>query len=330
MAQQIAAVNTRNDAIEAAVKAIPAGERGEKGDPGIDGKDGRDGKDGTVGPIGERGEKGDPGSQGAAGERGEKGDVGERGEIGPQGEKGIDGAAGEVGSAGRDGIDGKDGAPGLRGEKGDVGDRGEKGDPGVNGKDAYELAVEKGFHGTELQWLDSLRGKDGENGIAKDGRDGRDGKDGRDAVEINILPAIDHGKAYPSGTYARHKGGLVKTTTTGYDVLVNGIDSETEATLEDGRTIERTTTYTDGSTFTRQHKVAAMIHRGVWVQGDYDRGDCVTRDGSTWHCIVERTQGMPGVALKDWQLIVKRGTHGKDGERGPQGPEGKPGKDRMV
>lgn len=64
---------------------------------------------------------------------------------------------------------------------------------GVNGKDglsAYELAKENGFVGTLAEWLESLKGADGQpgkdgvdgkNGI--DGKDGRDGADGRDGVD---------------------------------------------------------------------------------------------------------------------------------------------------
>lgn len=242
--------------------------------------------------------------------RGEKGDTGPAGRdgetvVGPQGEKGDPGES----------------IKGDPGPMGPAGERGEKGDPGTNGKDAYELAVEKGFAGTELQWLESLRGKDGENGIGKDGRDGRDGKDGRDAVEINILPMLEDGKSYPSGTYARHKGGLVKTTSTGYDVIINGVDSEAEVTLEDGRTIERTTTYTDGTTFVRRHKFATLMHRGTWTQRTYDRGDCVMRDNSSWCCMAESTETMPGTS-KDWQLIARKGDRGKDANtpKPPQGP----------
>lgn len=318
----------------------PQGERGERGIDGAEGPQGLPGEKGDQGPQGEKGDPGEPGLQGPAGEpgpRGEKGDPGEsiKGDPGPEGPRGQDGlsafeiaqAKGFTGSAdewllslkgerGDIGPVGKDGESivGPRGEigpQGPVGDRGEKGDPGTNGKDAYELAVEKGFAGTELQWLESLRGKDGENGVGKDGRDGRDGKDGRDAVEINILPMLEDGKSYPSGTYARHKGGLVKTTSTGYDVIINGVDSEAEVTLEDGRTIERTTTYTDGSTFVRRHKFATLMHRGTWTQKTYDRGDCVMRDNSSWCCMAESTETMPGTS-KDWQLIARKGDRGKD------------------
>ena len=36
---------------------------------------------------------------------------------------------------------------------------------GTAGKSAYEIAVDNGFVGTETEWLESLKGADGENGI---------------------------------------------------------------------------------------------------------------------------------------------------------------------
>lgn len=47
----------------------------------------------------------------------------------------------------------------IRGEKGDIGEQ------GVEGKSAYEIARSKGFEGTEDEWLDSLKGTEGEQGI---------------------------------------------------------------------------------------------------------------------------------------------------------------------
>lgn len=50
---------------------------------------------------------------------------------------------------------------------------------GEDGKSAFEIAVEHGFIGTETEWLESLRGADGKDGLpGKDGKNGVDGKDG--------------------------------------------------------------------------------------------------------------------------------------------------------
>ncbi len=57
---------------------------------------------------------------------------------------------------------------------------------GVDGKDglsAYELAKENGFVGTVSEWLESLKGADGQPGNdGVDGKNGIDGKDGRDGI----------------------------------------------------------------------------------------------------------------------------------------------------
>ena len=58
---------------------------------------------------------------------------------------------------------------------------------GKDGLSAYELAVENGFTGTLAEWLASLKGKDGENGV--DGKDGVNGSDGKSAYII----AVEHG-----------------------------------------------------------------------------------------------------------------------------------------
>lgn len=89
------------------------------------------------------------------------------------------------GSDGRDGIDGKDGAIGPQGEQGPPGTDGQPGRDGmngfdgINGKSAFEIAVENGFTGTVVEWLESLKGKDGAVGPqGEQGPPGRDGKDG--------------------------------------------------------------------------------------------------------------------------------------------------------
>lgn len=52
-----------------------------------------------------------------------------------------------------------------KGERGPRGPKGDKGDKGDDGLSAYEVAVENGFVGTEQQWLESLKGRDGVGGV---------------------------------------------------------------------------------------------------------------------------------------------------------------------
>lgn len=82
---------------------------------------------------------------------------------GDKGEKGDKGDVGPVGPAGSNGLDGADGAD------------------GADGKSAYDIAVDNGFVGTEVEWLESLKGADGANGA--DGKDGSNGTDGYTPVK---------------------------------------------------------------------------------------------------------------------------------------------------
>ena len=49
---------------------------------------------------------------------------------------------------------------------------------GDNGKSAYQIALDNGFEGTEAEWLESLRGK---NGV-----DGKNGKDGQSYILTEV------------------------------------------------------------------------------------------------------------------------------------------------
>lgn len=56
----------------------------------------------------------------------------------------------------------------MNGSRIDLGHvKGEAGGPGKTGKSAYEIAVDNGFDGTEVEWLESLRGATGAPGIGK-------------------------------------------------------------------------------------------------------------------------------------------------------------------
>ena len=72
-------------------------------------------------------------------------------------------------------------------------------DKGKDGKSAFEIAIEHGFVGTEVEWLESLKGVDGKDGVnGKDGCDGRygaDGLPGRDGIDGKsaYIIAVEHG-----------------------------------------------------------------------------------------------------------------------------------------
>lgn len=117
--------------------AFPKGDKGDKGDQGLPG---RDGKDGPPGPQGKQGLPGRDGKDGIPG---------------PQGKQGIPGLNG------KDGTNGKDGKQGVRGLTGERGEKGDTGEPGTDGLSAYEIWLSQGYHGTKLDFLSSLKGKEG-------------------------------------------------------------------------------------------------------------------------------------------------------------------------
>ena len=119
--------------------------------------------------------------------KGVKGDKGDQGPQGPQGPQGLQGVTGRtptvtigkvtegenisVTNVGTPtdlildivlpgGIKGEKGDAGVQGERGPQGLRGERGfqgEQGIPGKSAYEIAVEKGFLGSEDDWLVHLK-----------------------------------------------------------------------------------------------------------------------------------------------------------------------------
>lgn len=131
-------------------------------------------------------------------------------------------------------------------------------------------------------------GKDGEPGpMGPPGQPGADGKDGAPG--------------------AKGEDGL------GYDDLEEEIS-------DDGRLIIRR--YKRGAlTKEFRHRVPTPIYRGVYKEGEYDRGDQVTWAGSIWTCMAP-TNTKPGDGNKSWQLSCKRGRDGKDGEKGEKGDPG--------
>lgn len=88
------------------------------------------------------------------------------------------------------------GDKGDKGDQGDVGLKGDKGDPGLSIKGDPGLSI-KGDKGDP--------GKDGKDGIAKDGKPGRDGKDGVGIEEVaisddgNLYIGLTNGKVLNAG-----------------------------------------------------------------------------------------------------------------------------------
>jgi hypothetical protein len=258
-----------------------------------------------------------------AGPKGDNGDPGQDGkEVSPETIAQLVAAAVDALPKPKDGIDGKD---------------------GFNGKDVdpEQIASLVAKAVSELpKPKDGIDGKDGESVhpdtvyrmiselVAMEAgkiKQPEDGAPGRDALQIDILPSIDKSKSYDRGTYAEYAGGVIRAIRntdpitdslekSGWLVVVNGIDHESEEVLDEGRTIKRTTTYTNGRQVVREHKTSIIIYRDVYKSDQfYSRGDFVTWAGSVWHCqSQEPTKDEPGTGSKAWRLAVKRGRDGKN------------------
>ena len=200
---------------------------------------------------------------------------------------------------GRDGKDGKDGLDGAHGKDGAPG---RDGKDGINGKDGAD-------------------GRDGVDG--KDGINGKDGADGRDALELDIVDAIDPQKAYPRGTVAAYRGGLIKATrrtgpigeslsAAGWRVILRGVAQTEVVPSDDLRTLGIRLTHTDGEVVEQTLRSPSLLYRGVFREGDqYDGGDAVTFGGSLWVAL-RATTTKPGDGSPDWRLAVKKGRDGRD------------------
>lgn len=232
-----------------------------------------------------------------------------------------------------------------KGEKGDQGDQGEKGEPAV-----IELAdVIDALMPEVAKWLEENKPQDG-----KDGRDGVDGKtvtvdDVKPLIEefisreIAALPKAKDGVGV-AGAVIDRGGKLVLTLTDGatkdLGVVVgrdgtNGKDGEKGEPGRDGFGLEDFVIEQDGDrtvTFKFQRgdivkahsvKFNSLIDRGVWTEGNFEKGDGVTWGGSYWIAQCD-TKAKPETN-KDWRLAVRRGRDGKPGKDGDRGPEGKKG-----
>lgn len=142
---------------------------------------------------------------------------------------GVDYYKGETGAQGIPGKDGKDGKTPIKGVdyytdeeiasiKDEIAQKVQVGAKGEDGKSAYQIALDEGFEGSEADWLASLKGTDGRNGI--DGKTPVKGVDYFTAAEIE---AIEQGAADKVDTAGYAKSADLSTVATSgsYEDLTN-------------------------------------------------------------------------------------------------------------
>ncbi|MBR2715466.1 MAG: collagen-like protein, partial [Ruminococcus sp.] len=176
------------------------------------------------------------------------------------------------------------------------------GDTGADGKSAYQIALDNGFEGTELEWLDSLKGEDGEDGIS------------------------------PSITVSKTDGGTVLTIVSDAGIqkttILNGddgndgtsisIDNINESADDDGNNI---ITFSDGNTLSiKNGSKGSQGEKGE--KGDKGDTGAQGKDGSSasitvsetstgYRLLVSNEGGSGGANVS--QVFLNHGEKGADG-----------------
>ncbi|MGB6079074.1 MAG: hypothetical protein WBF99_06395 [Xanthobacteraceae bacterium] len=145
---------------------------------------------------------------------------------------------------------------------------------------------------------------------AKDGEPGKDGVGVAGAVidrDGSLVVTLSNGDTRQLGRVVGRDGEPGKPGHDGF--ALKGFEVEL---MEDGRTLLMK--FDDGGpfSFTRELGVPAMIYRGVYREGVYQKGDTVTFGGSLWHSNKDGNTEKPDTGSGAWTLAAKRGRDGKD------------------
>ncbi len=220
--------------------------------------------------------------------------------------------------------------PAVKGDKGDAGERGEKGEPGLTVKGDKGDSGEKGEPGesVDMEVVKSMLSELVEKAFARIpvAKDGSDGVGVAGAVidrDGNLVLTFSDGGTKSLGLVVGRHGekGAPGADGLGFGDLVVEQDSERSVVIKAVRGEE--------SKVIGQIAIPALIYRGVWRQGTYERGELATWAGSVWHCN-ETTTEKPGDGSKAWTLCVKKGGDGKQGQQGLQGERGLKGEQGLM
>lgn len=213
----------------------------------------------------------------------------------------------------------------------------EKGDPGADGKDGRDGVDGKSVTIEEVipilrEWFDAIpRPKDG-----KDGKDGRDGTDGKSITLEDVQPILENAVTKWALEFERRAQDTLQRAIDRMPAPKDGRDGKDGANGRDAFQLEdielsvadddRTLTLAfvrEGARVERSIRLNHPIYRGIWTDGAYEKGDCVTFGGSLF--IAKRDTDSKPETDDSWQLAVKRGRDGRDGQKGEKGERGERG-----
>jgi hypothetical protein len=176
--------------------------------------------------------------------------------------------------------------------------------------------------------------KDGEQG-----EQGEKGERGTDGLDRPVLEPV-HLKAnnnYPKNTLGLYKGGLWISTkdALGYPqddphawhCILDAMNT-LSVDLQEDRTFKLSVETSAGNVIESNFHIPFPQHKGIWEEGEYSKGDIVTKGHSMFHCIEDTSGQPPG---NGWQQILTA-QRGRDGKSivGPQGVPGRNGLDAKL
>lgn len=188
------------------------------------------------------------------------------------------------------------------------------GGSGTDGLSAYEVAVENGFVGTEVEWLASLIGADGPQGATgATGPQGETGPQGIQGIQGEAGPAGADGATGPQGIQG-----------------IQGIQGETGAQGPQGIQGETGPQGIQGETGAVGPTGATGITwQGTWDSNtDYVNNDAVYYNNSSWFASGDPGVGdVPSEVSAYWFPLALQGATGATGPQGETGATGAAGAD---
>lgn len=200
-----------------------------------------------------------------------------------------------------------------------------KGDPGEVDMEAVKALIDEAVAAIELPTAE--KGEPGEPGRDVDMAEVAERIEQAVKAAVEALPAPKQGEAGKDGigladALIDREGALVLTMTDGTTKSLGKVHGKDGADGKDGETFtlddfdieavdERVIClkFTKGDTcHSFELEFPVPVYRGVWREGEYQRGDMVTWGGDLWHA-EKATAEKPATA--DWKLAVRKGRDAK-------------------
>lgn len=237
--------------------------------------------------------------------------------------------------------------------KGETGDKGEKGENGADGKSAYQSALDTGFDGTEIQWVESLKGEQGLQGISITAATIDDNghliltlssgstidagnTKGADGTSINIRDSLNDSSELPStgqqiGDCYLINGHLWVYTNSSKETAINGFDDAGNIQGPTGKGISAVTINNSGiMTIAYSDGTSSEIGNVLGPQGPEGKQGPQGMQGESGFSPVVSTSKIDKVttvtitdSTGEHTFEINDGIDGTNGEKGEQGEAGK-------